>query len=130
MKLKDCRESYYYNSGKASDISRQLGFAGLALIWAFRVSSTGTTVIPSDLRWASFMLIIGLALDFLQYIVATIVWGIYHRFKERKHTSEDQDFLAPRAINYPANACFLLKQVAIFIAYILLLSSMASSFWK
>lgn len=130
MKLKDCRESYYYNSGKASDISRQLAFAGLALVWAFRVGSADAAIVPRDMRWAAILLVIGLALDFLQYIVATMVWGVYHRLKEKRATSENQDFLAPRAINYPANTCFFLKQIAVFAAYVFLLSSMSDSFWK
>jgi len=36
MKLAQARGHYEYFSGKASDISRQLGFAGIALIWVFK----------------------------------------------------------------------------------------------
>ena len=129
MKLADCRNSYYYNSGKASDICRNLGLAGLALIWAFRVTSHGETIIPNTLRWAGVSLIVGLSFDFLQYVIGTIVWGVYHRFKE-KCTNEEQEFLAPAWINYPANTCFILKQVSIGIAYIFLLMSMFGSFWR
>jgi len=130
MKLKDCRESYYYNSAKASDISRNLGLAGLALIWAFRVTGDAKPTIPGDLRWAAVLLVVGLGLDFLQYILGTIVWGGYQRIKELKDTSEEDDFLAPRMMNWPANTCFALKQVAIFLAYVLLASSMRDSFWN
>lgn len=129
MKLKECRESYYYNSGKASDISRNLGFAGLALIWAFRVTTVEQEFIPYELRWAAILLITGLGLDFFQYIVGTVVWGAYHRLKEKSNTEEDQEFLAPRVINYPANICFVLKQISIFVSYILLAISMFNSFW-
>jgi len=129
MKLKDCRESYYYNSGKASDICRNLGFAGLALIWAFRVTSTEGTIIPNNLRWAGILLVAGLGCDFLQYVVGSIVWGRYNRFKEQR-TSEDEEFMAPKWINYPVDSCFFLKQVAIGLAYILLVISMFGSFWK
>ena len=130
MKLRDCRESYYLNSGKASDICRKLGFAGLALIWAFRVTGGKETIIPDNLRWAGALLIGGLALDFLQYILGTVVWGAYHRFKEKRNTPEDEEFLAPQWINYPANTCFVLKQGAIFLACLLLIVSMLGSFWK
>jgi hypothetical protein len=129
MKVKDCRESYYYNSGKASDICRTLGFAGLALIWAFRVTTVKGTIIPNNLRWSGILLVAGLGFDFLQYVVGTVVWGVYHRFKEQR-TSKDEEFLAPRWINYPANSCFVLKQITIGIAYILLVISMFGSFWK
>ncbi|MCX5636486.1 MAG: hypothetical protein NTX52_02175 [Planctomycetota bacterium] len=129
MKLQDCRESYYYHSGKASDICRNLGLAGLALIWAFRVTSREKTIIPSSLRWASILLVGGLSCDFLHYLVGTVVWGVYHRYKE-KRTSQNEEFLAPIWINYPANLCFFLKQIAIAIAYILLIISMFGSFWE
>lgn len=130
MKLEDCRESYYYHSGKASDICRNLGFAGLALIWAFRVTGAKGTIIPDNLRWAGALLIGGLVLDFLQYILGTVIWGTYHRFKEKRNTAENKEFLAPQWINYPANACFALKQVAIFLACLLLIISMLGSFWE
>ena len=129
MKLEDCRESYYYNSGRASDICRKLGFAGLALIWVFRIASGEKTIIPNNLRWAGILLVGGLGCDFLQYVVGTVVWGVYHRIKE-KRTLKDEEFLAPRWINYPANSCFVLKQIAIGVAYILLVVSMFGSFWK
>lgn len=129
MKIKDCIESFYYNSGKASDICRNLGFAGLALIWAFRVTAGERLLIPHILRYAGILLLTGLALDLLQYIVATIVWRIYYRFKEAR-ISLDKEFLAPKWINYPADTFFVLKLIAIFIAYILLVISMFNSFWK
>lgn len=35
MTLSDYLASYYELSGKASDVSRQLAFAGIAVIWVF-----------------------------------------------------------------------------------------------
>jgi len=130
MKLEDCRKAYYEYSGKASDICRNLGFAGIALIWAFRVTAGEKPVIPYVLRWAGILLVSGLALDFLQYILASIVWGSYHRHKEKIGISEQEEFLAPRWINYPSIICFTLKQALIFIAYIFLVISMFNTFWK
>jgi hypothetical protein len=130
MKLEDCRKAYYEYSGKASDICRNLGFAGLALIWAFRITAGEKPVIPCVLRWAGILLVSGLALDFLQYISSTLIWGIYHRYKEKNGISEQKEFLAPRWINYPSIICFVIKQVSIFIAYILLVISMFNAFWE
>ena len=130
MKLKDCRDSYYYNSERASDICRKLGFAGLALIWAFRVTSSKGIIIPGNLRWAGGLLVGGLVLDFLQYIFGTVVWGAYHRCKEKQNTPENKEFQAPNYINYPANTCFILKQVVIFVACLLLIVAMFGNFWR
>ena len=129
MKVQDCRNAYEFNSGKASDVSRNLGFAGLALVWAFRVSSGESVTIPLDLRCAGVFLVVGLAMDFFQYVVATIVWGVYHRLKEKELGSSSKDFGAPGWINYPANAFFYLKLTAISVAYVLVVRSMFGSFW-
>ena len=37
MKIHELRSTYYEASGKVSDISRQLAFAGIAVIWVLRV---------------------------------------------------------------------------------------------
>lgn len=36
MKLVNVRETIDYNTGKTSEIVRQLGFAGIALIWILK----------------------------------------------------------------------------------------------
>lgn len=129
MKIEDCRQAYYDSSEKASNIARQLAFAGLALIWAFRVTAGERPVIPTSLRWAGILLVTGLALDFFHYVVKTIIWGTYHRYKEQQ-VSETAEFLAPSWINYPGNLCFVLKLGAIGIAYLLLITSMFDAFWN
>ena len=53
MKLKDCREAYYNNSGKLSDIVRYLAFAGITLIWSLR----GGVLIPIAMKLPFFLLI-------------------------------------------------------------------------
>lgn len=50
MKLQDVRSTYYELSGKTSDLVRQLGFAGIALIWLFRTDLAGQPRIPG--RWS------------------------------------------------------------------------------
>lgn len=69
-------------------------------------------------------------MDFLQYAANTIIWGLYHRVKETSGSGEEDEFLAPAWINYPANALFYLKLVATIIAYGLVVAAMADSFWK
>ena len=40
------------------------------------------------------------------------MWGGYHRWKEQK-VSSDKEFKAPKWINYPGNAFFAMKMLAI-----------------
>ena len=131
MKLADIRENYEYFSQKTSEVIRQLGFAGIAVIWVFKVTAGGRETIPSPLIPASLFLVLGLSLDLLHCVVATAVWAVYNRHKEQvlnaKHQAhkgfdpEEDQFLAPRQINWPANLFFWSKITSISIAYVLLL---------
>ena len=125
MKLKDARDNYYFHSGKTSDLIRQLGLAGIAVIWVFKFSSSAPPKIPQDLLLPLLLIVFGLTCDLLQYAVAAAIWGFYQRKKEKSGISEDIDFKAPRQLNWPAIAFFWVKVVAIVLAYCLLLRYLA-----
>jgi hypothetical protein len=127
VKLKDARDFYYFHSGKTSDLIRQLGLAGIAIVWIFKYEVQGTPKIPEALALPLVLIVVGLVLDLLQYSVATAVWGTYQRLKERAGVSEDADFKAPRQFNWPALAFFWLKVVSIAAAYFLLIHHLAQT---
>lgn len=127
MKLKDVRENYYYFSQKTSDIVRQLGFAGIALVWVFKTDiGGGRQVIPPELLPATRYIVIGLALDLLHYVAGTLVWAIYNGLKERAGTKEETEFLAPRPINWPSIVFFWAKTIVMIYAYVLLILFLAN----
>lgn len=121
MKLKDAREYYYFYSGKTSDIVRQLSLGGIALIWLFKAEKGGFEVIPQRLLLAALWLVAALALDFFQYIVGTGAWGWLSRKKEKAGATEAAEFTAPDWINRPAITFFVLKIIAMCIAYEILI---------
>lgn len=125
MKLKDARELYYFYSGKTSDLVRQLGLAGIALIWIFKYNVEDVPKIPEALLPPLILIVLGLALDLLQYAVATSVWGIFQRRKELSGVSDDTDFLAPKQFNWPTIIFFILKVPSIIAAYVYLLRYLA-----
>jgi hypothetical protein len=125
MNLKDAREFYYFQSGKTSDLVRQLALAGIAVVWLFKYEVVGVPKVPSELLWPLALIVFGLALDLFQYAVSTVVWGVFHRTKERAGVSEEQDFKVPPQLNWPALAFFWLKVISIAIAYLLLLDHLA-----
>ncbi|WP_398494358.1 hypothetical protein [Variovorax sp.] len=125
MKLKDARDNYYYHSGKTSDLTRQLGLAGVAVVWLFKVDVKGVPTIPSELLLPLVLVVLCLALDLLQYACATAIWGVFNRFKESSGTAEDSDFDAPAQLNWPAIAFFWSKVVAVGVAYWFLLHYLA-----
>lgn len=122
MKLKDARDNYYFFSGKTSDITRQLGLAGIALVWLYKVERAGVTKLPVELQTPLVLIVLGLTLDLLQYAVATGVWGVYQRHKEKSGIGETVDFEAPSSINIPTIALFIGKVGCVVAAYALLLN--------
>lgn len=117
MKLQNALENYYFHTGKVSDIARQLAFAAIAVIWLFKAGDGTSISLPKELLQPLKLVVICLALDLLQYIFGTVVWGIFHRWKERAGTSESSEFKAPSSINWPALICFWSKTVVLAYAY-------------
>lgn len=123
MKLNEYRETYYEFSGKASDTARGLAFAGIAVVWVFRVDGSGdvATMLPADLLRALGMLVAALALDLMQYVVAAAIWGSFSRLKETQLGKEyEGELSAPRYLNWPGLACFWGKLAALVSAYAML----------
>lgn len=118
MQLADAKSAYEALSGKASDIVRQLGLAGVGLIWFFRVGAEKTPALEQDLLRAALFIFLALSLDFLQYLVGTIIWSSYFRYKEKHGTSAGDEFLAPEQLNWPTWILFYLKSAVMLVAYI------------
>jgi hypothetical protein len=127
MRLKEYKDVYYEFSGNASDISRQLAFAGIAIIWIFR-SVENPTKIPEPLLLPFAFMVSCLFFDILQYLAGTTVWGIFQWHEERKLQQENPDkqlseidemeLDSPTWLKHPQFICFMLKTAAIFLAYV------------
>ena len=121
MKLQDVRETYYEFSGKTSDIVRQLGFAGIAIIWVFKNEATSQSgLLPREFLWPGVFVVAALGFDLMQYVSASLVWSTYARRLEKAGVSEDKDLEAPSWTNWPALFFFWGKVLLIIVAYILL----------
>jgi hypothetical protein len=121
---------YEARSTKASDVSRQLAFAGVAIAWLFSGATkllSPHVQIPSGLLSAGLIFVIALAFDLLQYVGATLFWGLYSRIKElqvmAKHVGEP--FISPRWLNWPALWFFVLKLIALVVGYAVLADALA-----
>lgn len=119
MKLGDALENYNYYSGKLSDIVRQLAFAGIAVVWVFKADKLNT--IPPELIRPTLLIVVALALDLMQYFYASIAWSCFHRYMENRArntmAAADEEFLAPRAINWASIAFFYLKTICLGAGY-------------
>ncbi len=129
MKLEDYKQDYYWYSGKASDVARQLAFAGIALVWIFKSTSQSGVVLPKCLLWPMLFLGIGLAADLLQYITGTIVWGCFHHHHEQKEPDDPKhnpDLYAPIGLSIPISVFFVIKLCTVVIGYSLLIKYLLS----
>lgn len=124
------RETYYFYTGKASDINRQLIFAGIAIIWLFKTDGEGQFSLPIDLLLPAKAFILALILDILQYIIAGAIYGLTNRYHEWKGTSEDSIVSVPVWFNWPG-LVFFYSKVLVNLAgylYLYLYASYAVSF--
>lgn len=116
-KLSEFKEDYYLFTGKLSDITRQIAFAGIALIWVFKKGSNSEFQIDNELILPAILIVGALAFDILQYIYQSITWSIFYTYHNRKNKSEDKKIKSPEYLNYPSWALFFIKVVLVLIAY-------------
>jgi len=120
MKVKDYKKVYQEFSGKLSDNTRKLAFAGIAIVWIFKQGKNGTFILPDLLKLAILMFVITLSFDLLQYIYQTIIWGFFHRYYETKF-SEDYELTASKYFNWPAIIFFWSKVIVLVAGYVFVL---------
>lgn len=123
MKLEDCRKAYYDFSGKASDIARQLGFAGIAVIWLFKANGDGDGyyALHSNLFLAGLLIVAALSLDLFQYVFSAAIWGFFSRRIEKRGAKATGTVDAPIYLNWPGLFFFWTKLIVMMIAYGVLL---------
>jgi hypothetical protein len=121
MKLEDYRDTYYTFSAKASDVARQLSFAGIALIWVFKTEKIGPLAIPGPLLWPAFLFIATLALDLFQSVFGSLIWGAFSHYHERKGITDEEEVDSPAYFTWPMLFCFWMKLFALATGYVFVL---------
>lgn len=105
---------YQELSGIASDVARQLSFAGIALVWVFRSGSEESVSVPDALVLPALLFALSLAFDLLQYIVSAATWGIISRHMERNRIEEKKQ---PPWVNWFSISSWCLKMVLVVSGY-------------
>jgi len=121
MELGDYLKKYYEYFGKASDSARQLAFAAIAVIWVFRNPDSSNQILPGKLVLAAFSVVLSLACDLFQYIAGSLIWGIFHRVKEKQGLRANSEIKAPTWLNKPILFFFVFKLISLILAYIFIL---------
>ncbi|MGY4618583.1 hypothetical protein ACVWZ4_003810 [Bradyrhizobium sp. USDA 4472] len=127
MKLQDYRETFYTFSGKASDMNRQLAFAGIAIIWLFKKEPMSGLTVPRELVFPGLLIAASLAVDMLQYCVASVLWRSFYRGKEKLKLAEDKEIFHNEWWERPIWIAFWLKIVLILTAYYFLIQFLWSA---
>ncbi|WP_049628923.1 hypothetical protein [Cellvibrio sp. pealriver] len=126
MKLSGYKQSYYDFSSSASSVSRQASFAGIALLWIFNTKTGNTYTLPENLLWPALLLVLSIFCDLLHYIVASAIWGIFHRIKEIKYgAGNDPELQASKYLTWPINLFFWSKLGFVILGYAGLLGYVA-----
>jgi hypothetical protein len=117
VKLQDYRDTFYEYSGKASDLSRQLAFAGIALIWLFKKDTISGPSIPHELLLPGIFIVLALALDMFHYCLGSLIWRRFYRKKEEAGADEERELDHSVWLESPIYAVFILKIIFVFLAY-------------
>ena len=120
MKLSEFRKRSHEYTSKASEITRQLVLAGIAIIWLFKEKDTNAldsfAILP--------LIVLGFALlfDLVQYIVGGQLWISFFREKEREaKPGEDPDIKAPAKLSKVLYNLYWTKIGLTGIAYVLII---------
>jgi hypothetical protein len=129
VNLEGYRQTFYTYSGKASDLNRQLGFAGIAIIWLFKKDTGGTLSLPPEVILPGIFIVASLALDMLQYVVGSIIWRIFYRCKEKAGVGEKADLSHSPWLEGAITSLFAFKIVCLLIAYYLIFKFLIQVFF-
>jgi hypothetical protein len=121
MKISEIRDAYYDATDKVSDIVRQLGLAGIAVIWIFRSGAdSGGIKYSHSLIWPLGLFVLTLAADLLQYMYKSLLWGMLNWFLWRQYHDNEKDVIVSGKWNLPTLVLFWIKAALTMLAYVLL----------
>lgn len=125
MLLSEAWDQKNFATGKASDIARQLAFAGIAVIWLFKTSDA-TKPVPADYLWPLWLFLVALLFDLIQYLYAGIAWSAFSYIRDGQHGSAGSTEIADASgwLDVPTWIFFGLKMAFMTAGYIALLTNM------
>lgn len=116
MTRSDYIERLYEFTTKASDLSRQVAFAGIAAVWIFAKTGNGSVRLPPELRGALLCFCVALVLDLVQHYYRSAATWLHFLSASRHAAPEDDDpdlGAPPKWATWPTGLFFWLKPVAV-----------------
>src|ERR1041385_3884078 len=102
MKLEEARTAFYEASATLTENTRKLCFAGIAIVWIFKVGdkNAGGVAFSTDLLWPLGAFVMGLTFDVLHYFYKSTAWWLYYAWKHKHGTEDDAAINPPAIINF------------------------------
>ena len=103
---------------------RQLDFAGIAVIWIFKIGKdeAGGVHFSKTLLWPLALFVLSLAFDLLQYVYKSAFLGILNHRSWNKYHNEEKDLKFSERWNWPTIGCFWIKTLLLCAAFGFLLT--------
>lgn len=121
MLLEKYKQDYYYFSGEVSKLVNQFALAGIAVVWIFKSDKSGTPLIPHGLLTPLVCFVLSLGFALLHYFIASIIWGIFYRFYERKNKGNPNvDVKAKKILPNTIWFFYMAKVVALIAGFVFL----------
>ena len=128
MELKEYKNKSHEYTAKASEIARQLNFAGIGIIWIIRTSNDNLELSNSVILVPLILISISLIFDFFQYFFGGVIWINFYRQKEKEGISRDSDVLSESWRNRVLYFFYYLKFIFMLIAYIFIIKALFNYF--
>lgn len=90
MLLDKYKEDSKKYTEKASEIARQINFAGIGIIWII-TSEKGIIIKDSLFIYPLFIITLSLLFDFFQYFLGGIIWITFYNNKKKEGLPINQD---------------------------------------
>jgi hypothetical protein len=130
MKLKELKADFHAFSKAASDVSRQLSLAGIAIVWILKSNDKEGTEYIANLDRALIstlqFFLFSLAMDLLHAFIPSIIYGIRVEKEDLKKTSEETELDFSFSWVIPAWILYILKIISMILGYIWLIDYMHS----
>lgn len=122
MKLEQYKKDAYEFQALTSGLVRQLAFAGIALIWIFKIDKPKDHLLPNECYWPLLLFVLVLVFDFLQYFIPSIIWMNFFRYHEKKNKGNvDIDLKAKEIYSVPGYFFYWGKVILLFFGYMLII---------
>ena len=119
-RLSDIDQAKNDATGKASDVGRQLAYAGIATIWLLR--NDGGRPFGDVLLTALTLIAAALLVDFLQYVHCSRIWKKFYNEQFSTHNSDDALVDIPDSLSISIYRFFWTKITLLVAGYAFLLA--------